>query len=309
METNSINDFKRNFAKIYHSEVSPKLKLIEKDRIKTRKKAFLFCGILLAAAITSGLYGYFYKIDILMVIGFIVLVGALFLYGTMQKNFETKLKQQIMPVLMNAFGNFLWTNIERIDTREIKESKIFSRFDKRDSDDNFFGTYRDMPIEISETHLYYETRDSKGHTTTHTTFKGALVSIGVGKNFTGHTVIRQRAFMLNRKVYDEVKLEDPEFGKKYFVDSNDQVEARFILTPAFMERFKHIAYSFGSSDPQCSFKDKKLLITLPTHKDLFALGDLNTPVTNTEPFQTLLGELIAIFEMIDHLKVTERTGL
>lgn len=309
METNSINDFKSNFAKIFHSEVSPKLQRIETDRLNTRKKAFLFCGILLATAIASGLYGYFCKIDILMVIGFMVLVGALVLYGTMQKNFETKLKQQIMPVLMNAFGNFLWTNIERIDTREIKESKIFSRFDKRDSDDNFFGTYRDMPIEISETDLYYETRDSKGNRSRHTTFKGALVSIGVGKNFTGHTVIRQRAFMLNRKVYDEVKLEDPEFTKKYFVDSNDQIEARFILTPAFMERFKNIAYSFGSANPECSFKDNKLLIALPSGKDLFALGNLNTPVTNTKPFQTLLNELIAIFEMIDHLKVTEKTGL
>lgn len=309
MEFNSIKDFKNNFAKIYHSEVVPKLNKFEELRLQTRKKAFTYSGLILAAALTSGLCGYFYKIDILMFIGFMALILAFVLYGLMQKNFERDLKIQIMPVLMNAFGNFIWSPAQKIDTYEIKDSKIFSRFDYRDSDDNFFGTYREMPIEISETHLYYKTRDSKGRTTTHTTFKGALVSIGVGKNFTGHTVIRQRGFMLNRKVYEEVKLEDPEFGKRYFVDSNDQVEARFILTPAFMERFKNIAYSFGSDDPECSFKNQKLLIALPTGKDLFALGNLNTPVTDTKPFQTLLNELIAIFEMIDHLKVTQKTGL
>lgn len=42
----------------------------------------------------------------------------------------------------------------------------------------------------------------------------------------------------NRRVYEEVKLEDVEFSKQFFVDSNDQVEARFLLTTAFMERFK-----------------------------------------------------------------------
>ena len=210
---------------------------------------------------------------------------------------------------MDAFGNFFWSEYERIDTLEIYASKLFSRFDYRDSDDNFYGTYRQMPIEISETCLYYYTRDSKGRKRTSTTFDGVLISIGVGKNFTGHTIIREREFLCNQKNYQEVKLEDPEFSKQFFVDSNDQIEARYIITTAFMERFKNISNAFGSQHAICSFRNKQLLIALRTSKDLFRLGNLSTPITDTKPFQNLLNELISIFEMINYLKVTDKTGL
>ena len=45
MEYNSINDFKSNFAKIYHENVVPSLHTFENDRIKTFKSAILYTVI------------------------------------------------------------------------------------------------------------------------------------------------------------------------------------------------------------------------------------------------------------------------
>lgn len=309
MEYNSISDFKSNFAKLYHSQVVPALGPIEQERKQIFKKAVILTMLVLCTAAVLLLCGCIFTADLLSIIGVIVGIVGFLIYPFMQKGFENKLKSRIMPSLMKAFGDFTWTNSQVINTGEIRAAKIFSRFDDRSVDDNFYGTYRGMPIEISETKLTYETRDTKGRRHTYTTFKGVLISIGVGKHFEGHTIIREREFLFNRKCYEEVKLEDPEFAKKFFVDANNQVEARYLLTTAFMERFKKMTNAFGAKCGECSFKDQKLLIALSTEKDLFSLGNLKTPVNDTTQFKILLKEFISILEMIDHLKITEKIGL
>lgn len=309
MEFNSISDFKSNFAKLYHSQVVPVLGPIEQERKQTFLIAVICTLLVLCTAGIIFVCGYTSNNDIFITIGLIVGILGFLIYPFMQKGFETKLKYRIMPSLMKAFGNFTWTDSQVIDTSEIRMSKLFGRFDDREVDDNFKGIYREMPIEISETILTYETRDSKGKRHTHTTFKGVIISIGVGKNFEGHTIIRGREFLFNTKCYEEVKLEDPEFQKKFFVDANNQVEARYLLTTAFMERFKKMSNAFGAKCAECSFKDQKLLIALSTGKDLFALGNLRTPVNDTTQFKILLKEFISILEMIDHLKITQKIGL
>lgn len=309
MEFNSIRDFKSNFAKIYHSSVVPSLQAFEADRTRTFKCAVLYTILGLAVCISTLIYCLKVDNSFIGSIAFIGIIISCIIYTCMQKNFEIRLKTRVMPVLMQAFGNFTWTTLQVIDTEFIRASYIFNRFDNRSTDDNFTGIYRGMPIDISETELTYTTRDSKGRKHTHTRFKGVIISIGAGKNFTGHTIVRCRGLLGNRKVYDEVKLEDPEFSKQFFVDANDQVEARYILTTAFMERFKKISNSFGTKHAECSFKNGKLLIALATSKDLFKLGSLYRPVTDTAPFMNFLKEIISILEMIDYLKVTNKTGL
>lgn len=309
MEFNNIKDFKSNFSKIYHSEVVPQLELFDKERQSTRKKAVTFAAIGLLAGVAIFLFFNNTPNDIFMFAGGVLMFFGLIVYPLMQKGFEHKLKERILPVLMKAFGNFQWSTMDTIDTSEIVTSRLFSGFEHRDSDDNFIGTYNNMPIAISETELYYYTSGSRGNRQKHTTFKGVIITIGVGKNFTGHTIIRVKGLFGARRTYEEVKLEDPEFDKKFFVDSNDQVEARFLITPAFMERFKRISNAFGAKHAECSFKDGKVMIALATMKDLFKLGSLNTPLTDTKPYEVFLNEILSILEMIDHLKVTQKIGL
>lgn len=185
MEYNSIKDFKSNFAKIYHENIVPSLHAFENDRLKTFKNAILYTVIVLLISIIMIFYGLHSDIEIVLFIGLAGTILSLVIYGCMQKNFENKLKARIMPILMKAFGNFNWTTSEVIDTKYIRASAIFSGFDNRSVDDNFYGSYRQMPIEISETHLTYTTYDSKGRRRTHTRFKGLLVCIATGKSFPG----------------------------------------------------------------------------------------------------------------------------
>lgn len=309
MEINTIAEFKKNFYNIYHSQIVRALEPFEKQRKEKLKTMGIVSAVGIIVICILLYFGCNQSNEHLFMVAFLCIFGIIFSLFYMQKTFETDLKKQILPILLRAFGNLNWTTNSTISYEEINDSKLFPYWEDRETDDNFYGTYNNMPLNISETKLTYTTRDSKGRRETHTAFKGAVITIGVEKNFTGHTIVRRRAFLLNQKSYQEVKLEDPEFSKMFFVDSNDQIEARYVLTTAFMERFKNIKNAFGARHAECCFKDKKLMIALSTTKDLFVLGNIFTPVNDTKQFMIFLKEIISIYEMIDCLKLQSKTGL
>jgi len=306
MEFNSVKDFKDNFSQKYHGHAVPILKEKEKDRKNTLT---LIYSIWIIAVIISAITCSVTKITEIMLL---VCGGSVYaawsLTKFLQKNFERKLKTEIMPDLMQSFGNFVWTQASVVDEPSIRETTLFSRFDYKVDDDNFFGTYKGINICINEAALRYETTDSKGKRHVHEEFRGALISLELPRKFKAHTVIRKRSFS-NKKVYQEVKLEDPEFMKLYYVDGSDQVESRYLLTTAFMERFKNVQKTFGANSIQASFKGKDLLIALSTNKDLFSIGNLNKPLNDAKQFTKLLEEFISILSIVDELKLNQNIGL
>ena len=115
----------------------------------------------------------------------------------------------------------------------------------------------------------------------------------------------------NRKLkrYQKVNLEDIGFDKRFAVHSKDQIEARYLVTPAFMERMKDLQTAFGTKDIKCSFFDDKIMFAIASDKDLFEIGDLFTPMTDSNQIYQLRAELTSIYKMIDYFKLAEKTGL
>ena len=77
-----------------------------------------------------------------------------------------------------------------------------------------------------------------------------------------------------------VRLEDAAFEKKYEVYSSDQIEARALLTPAFMERFVALASRSGFALPGALAEGNRLVVALP--KSL-GTGDLFEPPVYWKP--------------------------
>ncbi len=310
-EFNSIKEFKINFTHVYHSSIVPMLEKLEKER-KFLKSIALLSWLLVFLII--GIY--FYAMGIKSAEGMcfgavltIICVGMCFHYvRSAGKNFERKIKTKIMPEVMKAFGNFNWTQSSVIDLDTIKETRLNDNFETKDDDDNFYGTYKGLSVKINETKITYGSRGDYDKARTEYIFKGVFVEIDVKKPFKGHTIIRKRR-QINSHSYEEVKLEDPEFSRKYYVDSNDQVEARYVLTTTFMERFKNIKNIFRASQMEASLKDNKIIISISTDRDLFKLGDINKPVNDTKQYTKLLNEFISILAIVDELKLNQNIGL
>ncbi len=106
-----------------------------------------------------------------------------------------------------------------------------------------------------------------------------------------------------------IKLEDPDFNRRYNICSTDQIEGRYLVTTAFMERFKNLHTVFGSRKAKCAFFDGQVMFAISTRRNLFELGGLFVPLTNPKQVKKLLAEISAIYSIIDYFKLAEKTGL
>lgn len=144
-------------------------------------------------------------------------------------------------------------------------------------------------------------------------FKGLVVEIDMNKDFEGHTFILEKNnvkdnLTVDKGKYQEVNLEDVEFSNEYNVYSQNQIEARYILTTAFMERIKNIKETFKAKYVRVSFKDKKIVILIHTGRDMFNLGNFLSDI-GEKTFVQCFEEICSVLDLVEELKLNEKLGL
>ncbi len=113
----------------------------------------------------------------------------------------------------------------------------------------------------------------------------------------------------NQEKLGEIQLEDPVFSKKYRVYSSDEVESRYLVTPAFMERFNNVKTAFGARKIKCSFYNKDIMFAISTNKNLFELGDLFHSLKNPKKIMRFFDEITSILMLVDYFKLDEHTKI
>ena len=145
-------------------------------------------------------------------------------------------------------------------------------------------------------------------------FKGLILKFRCNKTASGRTIVienhEENLFMkiFQNNNYEKVELEDIEFNKKFSVYSTDQVEARYMLTSAMMERLLNLKQTFKSKYIRASFVGDELVLAIQSDKDLFRLAGFWTE-TNSKVYQTMFLELISILKITDALNLQSNTGL
>ena len=122
----------------------------------------------------------------------------------------------------------------------------------------------------------------------------------------GYNVLLNKS---KKEVLNEIKLEDVEFAKKFKAYSSDEVEGRYLLTTAFLERFTNLQNAFGARNVKCSFYNNDIMFALSTRRNLFEIGNIFTPLTTTKHMKRFFNELSSVMEMIEYFKFNEKTGL
>ena len=113
----------------------------------------------------------------------------------------------------------------------------------------------------------------------------------------------------NTEKFDEMKLEDSRFSRKFNAFSSDQVEGRYLLTTAFIERFQNLNTAFGAKRAKCSFFKNNIMIAIQTKKNLFELGSLDKTLEDPDSINDFYNEISSILKMVDYFKLDEKTGL
>lgn len=110
-----------------------------------------------------------------------------------------------------------------------------------------------------------------------------------------------KLFGWRRQMMQQVELEDVVFGKNWDVETTDQIEARYVLSPAFMERMLEVKKCFKGREIEFSFWDNKLLIAVHTGKDMFETTSLFESALNYRKVREVVTQFYSVFSVVDLL--------
>ena len=308
IDNSSYNQMRREFSKKFRQKISPLLDKFEIRRQMRRDLACLLSGALLIYA----LYIFYNSLtsvsDFLDKVGFwfataVVASLAYFIWDMIKGGFEKKIKQQVMNDVCRCFGELTYSETPK---KYLNLGNLVPKFNRKYFDDIFYGKYKDINYSIIETKL-----DMHIDKLDITVFDGVIIQFDMKKRFEGNTVILPKTSVpiSPDAQLKHTSMEDPVFNQKFDVFTTDETEARYLITPSFMERLNHMQVSFSADKISCAFFEKNLLIGLHTKKDLFSVGSLIKPANDPEQFFALFEEILSIIQLIDYFKLDQNIGL
>ena len=328
-ENRNIDELKSGFEAFYQSRILP----IMLDMEKVRKKYlcyFILACCLAVVAIPSLMWGIFYfqvgasiaeqnssSFADSAAYGLMAIIIAA--CGTPIALYKKKSKSKIMPLMLQYFESFHYQYKKTIFV-DVAKTRLLDAYDMREGDDYFEGAYKNVPIKVSEekfTQRKLVYRNNKPHYETVEVFHGILILLDMNKNFSGQTVVLQDKVFFNvfskishnLKGLSNVKLEDSVFEKEFEVFASDQIEARYLLTTAFMERMLKLRAAYHADKIEFSFFNNQLFIALETNRDMFEATSLFKTCLNKKLVEEAYLQIVSIFAIIDFLSLDKRIGL
>lgn len=226
-------------------------------------------------------------------------------------NYYKKNKESLLPLIAGFFGDFTYGYQKGIAEQMLTRSKIIKAYDSFQTDDSFSGVYDNTDVSITEYTLYQikQIRTNQGWRNTKTKSGGGVIfSARMNKKFKGQTIIVKDKGILNRfsryKNLQRVGLESPEFEKKYEVYSDDQIEARYLLTPVMLEYMLETQKSFPKIT--YSFFDEQLFINIETAKNLFECSSFFRSIINKKRIEQNFEDLYYLFSIIKILRLNQK---
>lgn len=204
-------------------------------------------------------------------LGFVMFVVVGALGGEMwavhapDRRYRRIYKQRVLPQLASGVGSLTYREASRERVARFAAERILPDHDSLQADDEIAGTHDGLPIEIIEVRLRKRVNKK-----TRVVFDGLLVGVTLPRSLTATTVVMpDRGLWEKFKVgwrgaaMEPVRLEHLAFEQCYEAYTTDQVEARALLTPAFMERFIALAESSGFALPGALAEGNTLVVALP----------------------------------------------
>ena len=237
------------------SELSPELKELESERVilvAATKKANLIglgAGICAGAAIGALVYTF----------------TAMLITASKRREFRANFKRQIIEKIIKKHG------LSYDKERGLGLDEFFTIYDctvhQWSSEDLISGEIEGVHVKFSD---FYAAKmvKKKNNTETAVLFRGVLFKADFNKKLSSITQIAH-VNSRNLAIYGQpASMDDVRFEERFNVYTTDQIGARYVLTPALMERFCEICERFGCP-VNAVFKDGQIFIAVETRRDDF----------------------------------------
>ena len=321
MEEEKIyQEIRKSFYNNFNKNVLPILKKFENKRRKIKRNLLIFMLLVNVPILFIIFKIIFDKTADLglknfapIILFLLIFAICLYSFAFTKAWFENLIKKEVMPIFCTCFSNLRWETIANfrgiclaVSNDTIKETNLIPDFEKISYGDCFNGEHNRVKFSIEEGMAL----DNSGRNS-RIVFIGAIVTIEMNKNFNGNTIIQSdstRHVSPSKNLHHTI-LEDIEYEKKFDVFTDDDVEARYLITTSFMERIKSIQLAFKVKNVSVAFYQDKIFIALHAGRDLFSLGSLLKDVCATEQFDKMLEEILSIIKLIDHFKLDQKIGM
>lgn len=319
----------------YYEKIFP---LIEDIEIYRRElcnqliwRSVLFSSIF---SVLLGMIVYFQERNViyassLVIVSMIVFLTANFLNAPQKKLFSAKLKDKFFYTVIKSFTQIdLWQKnrkeSEIIPYNELIESGLFSDFTYSKNDDEFRGVYKGVQFAVSEHECFFQTPMTEPSIV----FKGLIIKFKSNKRIAQRTIIASKrkspikfllAFIVTvlclsfrlgiENILNSVVAGVVVASVLYFTTSEDEVEARYLLTPTFIEKFSKLKKVMKADTVKCSFYNNSIMIAVRSEKDFFELGNLFKNVSDLSTIENFYRDISIIFELIEYFKLDVKIGL
>jgi hypothetical protein len=301
----------------YSRRIAPQLDSLEARR-QSQVQRLVIAAVVAAVAGLGALWLYISGLTNWAIApGIVTLLLTIFALYT-----YAKVKEDVKSVLVTGVCEFF--ELEHIAKPSgyplawFEDLSLIPNHDRKTVEDNIKGTHQEVPLDVVEVNLEERrTRQTKKGTKTHyvTVFRGLLCQLSFMKSFSGRTIIRTdhgavfNWFQGLGTPGDKVHLEDPRFEDAFEVHSSDQVEARYLLTPTFMERVMELDRHFGGGCTRLAFDRERLLIAIEVRQDLFEGGSIFASAHDPKRIQRIIDEIALLFDIIEILNLQLKTRI
>ncbi len=287
------------------TDIVPSLLLHEQERAQTARRIIMMLGSLAVLAIAFIIFGRleFGGFDAYLPHVFIGgIFGGGFIFASMTKGLRHKAKIILAGGLARYIGwNFIPKGFRPLSVALFRDLCLLPMFGSADCiEDRITGYVDDLEFTMHELRLVTNGKNKKVH------FRGQIFVMDCRQKFMGKTLVLRDKGKISHAVTRKVSglkragFADPVFEKTFEVYTTDQVEARYLLPPDFMQRILDLEAAAGGKNIRFAFSDAKLFIAVETGNS-FEPGHYFKSFNDRGPAQKIIKELRAVHALIEGL--------
>ena len=312
----------RDFLLFRQGTLKDKIKALEnvrKEGLRYKKygRYTLLAGVIVLIVMiinASQLGGFIIPLSIVGILVFFYL-SAYWTEKIRKLNFKKRFKLELLePTIKFISEDLEYIPHKFIPPSNFRASKLF-RFPiaSYTGDDYVHGKIGQTIFHFSE--LFVEQRNKKSNSGKSVAFGGLFFVADFHKNFNGGTYLipNKAKYRLNwlRKnqtnMYEEkrVYLENQELTKHFLCFADDDITARYILSPSMMESILNFKKKYPKNDIHISFNYNHVFVAIDHPNDLFE-PSFNNSIYSESSLQAYFEEIQLVVHLVEKLRLNHR---
>lgn len=316
-----VAPYEKGFRFYYKDKILPLQKEMEKIRYKYLKWFLIDCilAFILVVVVVKWQISIIDELkrrndaSLCIHISIMTFFLAIILLFLPMKLYSKKIKSKIFCHVANFFADFKYIPKKKMDISCLVRSNILPAHNTYKGEDLIQGRVNGIGVQLSEARLINNSGNNSA-----TAFKGLFILFDFknSQNKSKTRVIGLKDLgkfgnFFNIKLgMKKVSLEDPELEKVFEFFADDQIEARVILDPAFMDRlnkfYQFMRETHKIKNIKFSFYDKKLFIMMASNKNFFENYKVWKTCIDTGYVRSFLQEMHMIIEIAEILKMERK---